>query len=105
MPCGIFACWPGSAVCARTENANRVSKRPIDCVASEEGCAMPDGKLISADSHFVEPPKMWAERLDRKFRDRAPHAVKLEGKSGEYFVCVDLAPAPIAAFFSAGVPP
>jgi len=35
---------------------------------------MADYKLISADSHFVEPPKMWAERLDRRFRDRAPHA-------------------------------
>jgi len=66
---------------------------------------MTNSRLISADSHFVEPPKMWAERLDRRFRDRAPHAVRLEGKPGEYFVCEDLAPAPIAAFFSAGVPP
>jgi len=65
---------------------------------------MPDSKLISADSHFVEPPKMWAERLDRRFRDRAPHAERLAGKSGEYFVCEDVAPAPVAAFFSAGVP-
>jgi predicted TIM-barrel fold metal-dependent hydrolase len=65
---------------------------------------MADSRLISADSHFVEPPKMWAERLDRRFRDRAPHAVRLEGKPAEYFVCEDLAPAPIAAFFSAGVP-
>ena len=66
---------------------------------------MADYKLISADSHFVEPPKMWAERLDRRFRDRAPHAVRLEGKPAEYFVCEDVAPAPVAAFFSAGVPP
>jgi predicted TIM-barrel fold metal-dependent hydrolase len=65
---------------------------------------MSNSRLISADSHFVEPPKMWAERLDRGFRDRAPRAVRLEGKPGEYFVCEDLAPAPIAAFFSAGVP-
>ena len=61
--------------------------------------------LISADSHFVEPPKMWAERLDHKFRDRAPRAVKLDGKPGEYLVCEDIAPTPLAAFFSAGVPP
>jgi uncharacterized protein len=65
---------------------------------------MADNRLISADSHFVEPPKMWAERLDKRFRDRAPHAVRLEGKPGEFLVCEDLAPAPIAAFFSAGVP-
>jgi hypothetical protein len=30
--------------------------------------------------------------------------VRLEGKPGEYFVCEDIAPAPLAAFFSAGVP-
>src|ERR1700751_3549650 len=66
---------------------------------------MSDSRLISADSHFVEPPQMGAERLDRRFRDRAPHAVRLEGKPSEYFVCEDLAPAPIAAFFSAGLPP
>ena len=30
---------------------------------------MGDYKLISADSHFVEPPTMWAERMDKKFRD------------------------------------
>lgn len=65
---------------------------------------MADSRLISADSHFVEPPTMWVERLDRRFRDRAPRAVKLEGKPGEYFVCEDIAPAPLAAFFSAGVP-
>jgi len=56
---------------------------------------MADSRLISADSHFVEPPTMWAERLERRFRDRAPHAVRLDGKPGEYFVCEDLAPAPL----------
>ena len=65
---------------------------------------MANKPLISADSHFVEPPKMWAERLDARFRDRAPRAVKLEGKPGEYLACEDIAPAPLAAFFSAGVP-
>ena len=52
---------------------------------------MADKPLISADSHFVEPPKMWAERLDARFRDRAPRAVKLEGKPGEYLACEDMA--------------
>ncbi len=65
---------------------------------------MADARLISADSHFVAPPTMWAERLARRFRDRAPHAVRLDGKPGEYFVGEDSAPAPLAAFFSAGVP-
>ncbi|HKA54854.1 MAG TPA: amidohydrolase family protein [Candidatus Binatia bacterium] len=61
--------------------------------------------VISADSHFVEPPGMWAERLDNKFRDRAPHTVKgLQGREGEFFVCENISPLPVAAFFGAGVP-
>src|SRR5260370_15728212 len=60
-------------------------------------------RIISADSHFVEPPKMWAERLDRKFRDRAPHTVHgLNGKEGEFFVCENITPTPVAGFFGAG---
>jgi predicted TIM-barrel fold metal-dependent hydrolase len=65
---------------------------------------MRDYPLISADSHFVEPPGMWAERLDHRFRDRAPRAIRLADRPGEFFVCENLAPAPVAAFFSAGVP-
>ena len=66
---------------------------------------MSDYLLISADSHFVEPPGMWAERIDRKFRDRAPHTVKgLNGKAGEYFVCENIEPMSVAGFFGAGVP-
>jgi len=66
---------------------------------------MPDYMLISADSHFVEPPSMWSERIDRRFRDRAPRTVKgLGGKEGEFFVCGNIDPMPVAAFFGAGVP-
>src|SRR5947209_10636313 len=65
---------------------------------------MADRTIISADSHFVEPPNMWAERLDKKFRDRAPHTVHgLNGKDGEFFVCENINPFPVAAFFGAGV--
>src|SRR5712692_3303310 len=31
------------------------------------GNAMSNYRLISADSHFVEPPNMWAERVDKRF--------------------------------------
>jgi predicted TIM-barrel fold metal-dependent hydrolase len=66
---------------------------------------MIDYLLISADSHFVEPPSMWSERIDRKFRDRAPRTVKgLDGKEGEFFVCGNIDPMPVAGFFGAGVP-
>jgi predicted TIM-barrel fold metal-dependent hydrolase len=66
---------------------------------------MSDYRLISADSHFVEPPTMWAERIDKKFRDRAPHTVKdLNGRGGEWFVCENITPMTVAGFFGAGVP-
>jgi hypothetical protein len=52
---------------------------------------MADYRIISADSHFVEPPNMWAERIDKKFRGRAPHMVKgLHGREGEFFVCENI---------------
>src|SRR5262252_11167477 len=61
--------------------------------------------IISADSHFVEPPGMWAERIDKKFKDRAPHTVKgLQGREGEFFVCENISPLPVAGAFGAGVP-
>jgi len=34
-----------------------------------------DWKMISSDSHVVEPPDLWTERMDRAFRDRAPRVV------------------------------
>jgi predicted TIM-barrel fold metal-dependent hydrolase len=66
---------------------------------------MAEYRIISADSHFVEPPNMWAERVDKKFRDRAPHTVRgLNGREGEFFVCENVQPIPVAGFFGAGVP-
>src|SRR5262249_39560220 len=65
---------------------------------------MTEERLISADSHFVEPPSMWIERVDKKFRDRAPHTVKdLGGRGGEWFVCENITPMSVAGFFGAGV--
>ena len=32
-------------------------------------------KLISSDSHVIEPPDLWATRIEPKFRDRAPRVV------------------------------
>ncbi len=38
---------------------------------------MSKSKVISSDSHVVEPPDVWVERMDRsKFGDRIPHLVK-----------------------------
>jgi len=39
-------------------------------------------KLISADSHIVEPPDLYATRIEAKFRDRAPRLERLEDAHG-----------------------
>lgn len=60
--------------------------------------------LISADSHMCEPPDMWAERIDKQYRDRAPHSIHgHEGKEGEFFTCENITPIPMAGAFGAGV--
>ena len=45
--------------------------------------------LISADSHVVEPPKLWLENLPASLRDRAPRAEKDPGNHHWYFVDPD----------------
>jgi predicted TIM-barrel fold metal-dependent hydrolase len=63
-------------------------------------------QVISADSHFVEPPEMWSERVDREFRDRAPHLVsEIDGVEGNFLVCEDLVPNSGGGFLAAGVDP
>ncbi|MCA9504161.1 MAG: amidohydrolase [Spirochaetaceae bacterium] len=32
--------------------------------------------MISSDSHIIEPPDLWTERVDARFRDRAPRIVR-----------------------------
>jgi hypothetical protein len=59
---------------------------------------MADKQLISADSHFVEPPKMWAERLDARFRDRAPHVVNSKASQASIWSARILRPRPWPLF-------
>src|SRR5438128_10031958 len=64
---------------------------------------MSDYKLISADSHVSEPPDLWAERVDRQYRDRAPRlVVKHPGLEGAYFLYEGYAPHPIGIGLAAG---
>ena len=37
---------------------------------------MPSYKMISSDSHVVEPPDLWTQRVDPAFRHRAPRVVQ-----------------------------
>ena len=43
-----------------------------------------DWKLLSSDSHIIEPPGLWQERMDRPFRERGPHVI--EEAAGERWV-------------------
>ena len=62
--------------------------------------------LISADSHFVEPPMLWTERIGKKFRDKAPRVAKdVNGVPGECFVCEGVVSPPVGGMFAAGVAP
>ena len=33
---------------------------------------MPEYRLISSDSHIIEPEDLWQERIDRRYKDRGP---------------------------------
>jgi predicted TIM-barrel fold metal-dependent hydrolase len=60
---------------------------------------MSDYKIISSDSHVIEPWFLWQERLSEKFRDRAPRLV--HGEHGDKLVCEDIEMPPIGT--AAGV--
>ncbi len=60
-------------------------------------------RIISADSHMTEPPNLWTDRLDQKYRDHAPKVVEAyEGKRGAFFVCEGLKPFPVGGIFGSG---
>ena len=42
-------------------------------------------RLVSADSHVVEPADLWLERIGPAFRERAPRVVRQNGE--DIFVC------------------
>ena len=39
---------------------------------------MPGYRVISSDSHVIEPSDLWTSRIEDKFKDRAPHLVQGE---------------------------
>jgi len=43
---------------------------------------MADYRIISADSHLVEPPDMYTSRIAPKFRDRAPRMERRKTPGG-----------------------
>jgi len=59
-------------------------------------------RVVSADSHMMEPADLWVTRLDNKFKDRAPKVVENPDKPGYLFVAEGLKPFPVAGGFGAG---
>lgn len=59
-----------------------------------------DYRIISSDSHVIEPWFLWQERLPAKYRDRAPRLVRNDDGS-DRLVCEDIEMPPIGT--AAGV--
>ena len=34
-------------------------------------------RIISSDNHVTEPPDLWTSRIAPKFKDRAPHVIRM----------------------------
>ena len=60
---------------------------------------MAELRLISADSHMMEPADFWETRLDAKYRDRAPRVVQRSNGQGLVFTAPGISPFPVAGGF------
>jgi predicted TIM-barrel fold metal-dependent hydrolase len=58
-------------------------------------------RLVSADSHVVEPPDLWTARMSKRWGDRIPRVEA--GPAGACFICEDVPPFGIGAFSAADV--
>lgn len=59
-------------------------------------------RLISADSHVMEPANFWVEHLDDKFKHQAPRVVAKPDGQGFIFTGPGLNPFPVAGGFGTG---
>jgi hypothetical protein len=61
--------------------------------------SMPEEKyekrLLSADSHVMEPRDLWEKRIDPKWRDKAPRIAALDD-TGDYMVIDGMRARPLA---------
>ncbi len=63
-------------------------------------------RILSADSHVLEPPDLWTTRMAARFRDRAPHLEhEFNGQTGDFLVCAPLRPFNPTSLGCAGIPP
>jgi predicted TIM-barrel fold metal-dependent hydrolase len=70
---------------------------------------MQQDRIMSADSHVVEPPDLFTTRIDRKYRDQAPRTVwgpLKDGREGEFYTWPGAAEAewlPLSSLYAAGM--
>ena len=58
-------------------------------------------RVISADSHVMEPPDLWTDRVEPKFRDHAPRVVREE--DGDWWYCGDMRVIGMSSGIQAGL--
>lgn len=62
-------------------------------------------RIMSADSHVLEPADLWTTRMAARFRDRAPRLVhESRGQRGDFLACPPLPPFNVTGLGSAGIP-
>src|SRR5262249_29236085 len=61
--------------------------------------------VLSADSHVTEPPDAYVSRIDRRFKDRAPH-MQHDSQRGDIYVIDGInRPISVTLLSAAGVDP
>lgn len=54
-------------------------------------------KIVDSDAHMIEPVDLWQQRVDGRFRERAPRLVKdPDGQTGMYLVTEGILPTNVA---------
>ena len=59
-------------------------------------------RLVSADSHVMEPPDLWLKTIGPRFGDRTPQVRQLADRPGYWFVTPGVAPYQVAHGFGLG---
>jgi predicted TIM-barrel fold metal-dependent hydrolase len=62
-------------------------------------------RIISADSHTLEPADMWQQHMSPKFRDRISIIHEWNGLKGDFINAPPIRPANVSTFGSAGIDP
>ena len=63
-------------------------------------------RVMSADSHALEPGDLWQRYMSNKFKDRAPHIThEFQGQTGDFLTAPPLRPFNVTSLGSAGIPP